>query len=122
MAMAWRTMLDGAAPGEDRPNTPPHQIAIVTCPECKRGWHDVPGQSIQISPAAIERARCDAVELGRVDGVDVPEAARTIPAPMRRAVMARDHHRCRIPGCTNSQFVDVHHIDHWAVVKCHDMN
>jgi hypothetical protein len=120
IAMACRTMLDGAA--DDRPNTPPHQISIVTCPECKRGWHDVPGQSIQISSAAIERARCDAIELGRVDGDVAETPSRTIPAAIRRAVMARDHHRCRIPGCSNSQFVDVHHIDHWAVVKCHDMN
>ena len=41
---------------------------------------------------------------------------------MRRAVMARDHHRCRIPGCTNSLYVDVHHIDHWANVKAHHTN
>lgn len=100
-------MVLGAAPGDERANTPPHQIEIVTCPECKRGWHDVQGQSIQISPAALERARCDAVELGRVDGGEPPMASRTIPAAMRRAVMARDHHRCRIPGCTNSAYVDV---------------
>jgi hypothetical protein len=123
MAMASRMILEGAT-GDDRPNTPPHQIAIVTCPECKRAWHDVPGQSIEISAAALERAKCDAVKLGCVDdgGATPPEASRTIPAPMRRAVLARDHHRCRIPGCGNSMYVDVHHIDHWADVKCHDMN
>jgi hypothetical protein len=122
VAMVSRMVLDGA--GGDRSNTPPHQIAIVTCPECKRGWHDVPGQSIEISTATLERARCDAVDLGCVDdGADSPPTpSRTIPAPMRRAVMARDHHRCRIPGCSNSLYVDVHHIDHWADVKCHDMN
>jgi hypothetical protein len=29
---------------------------------------------------------------------------------MRRAVLARDQHRCRVPGCTHATFVDVHHI------------
>jgi hypothetical protein len=124
VAMACRTMIANSSDDEERPNAPPHQIAIVTCPECKRGWHDVHGQSIELSPAALERARCDAVELGCVDD-DLsapPDATRTIPAPMRRAVLARDHHRCRIPGCTMSKFVDVHHVDHWAETKAHVMN
>jgi hypothetical protein len=32
---------------------------------------------------------------------------------MRRALRARDK-GCRFPGCTNTQFVDGHHIKHWA--------
>ena len=32
---------------------------------------------------------------------------------MRRALRARDN-GCRFPGCTNTRFVDGHHIVHWA--------
>lgn len=151
MAVACRAVLDNgsavragdhaadgdASDGEDaaddisigrtiapQPNVPPYQIAIVTCPECKRGWHDIAGQSIELSPAALERAHCDAIVLGRVDDStnDPPDASRTLPAPMRRAVLARDHHRCRIPGCTLSTFVDIHHIDGWANTRTHRMD
>ena len=32
---------------------------------------------------------------------------------MRRALRVRDK-GCRFPGCTNTRFVDGHHIKHWA--------
>ena len=32
---------------------------------------------------------------------------------MRRALRARDK-GCRFPGCSNTQFIDGHHIQHWA--------
>ncbi len=37
-------------------------------------------------------------------------AKQSIPPALRRAVLARDQHRCRVPGCTHATFVDVHHI------------
>jgi hypothetical protein len=39
-----------------------------------------------------------------------PRAKQTIPPALRRAVIARDQRRCRVPGCTHATFVDVHHI------------
>ncbi len=39
-----------------------------------------------------------------------PRAKQSIPPALRRAVLARDQHRCRVPGCTHATFVDVHHI------------
>jgi len=38
-------------------------------------------------------------------------ATQTIPPAVRRAVFARDHRRCRVPGCRSSSFLDVHHIE-----------
>jgi len=38
-------------------------------------------------------------------------AKQTIPPALRRSVLARDHRRCRAPGCRNSTFLDVHHIE-----------
>ena len=45
--------------------------------------------------------------------LSIGRRSRTIPPPMRRALRARDK-GCRFPGCTNTRFVDGHHIKHWA--------
>jgi 5-methylcytosine-specific restriction endonuclease McrA len=37
-------------------------------------------------------------------------AQQDIPPATRRAVLHRDHHRCRIPGCRNATFLDLHHL------------
>jgi hypothetical protein len=37
-------------------------------------------------------------------------AKQSIPPALRRAVLTRDRHRCQVPGCTHSTFVDVHHV------------
>jgi hypothetical protein len=29
---------------------------------------------------------------------------------LRRHVLHRDHHRCRVPGCHNAAYLDVHHL------------
>ncbi len=39
-----------------------------------------------------------------------PRAKQNIPPVTRRAVLARDQHRCRVPGCSHATFVDVHHV------------
>jgi len=40
----------------------------------------------------------------------LPRAKQTIPPALRRAVFLRDQHRCQVPGCSNSRWVDVHHL------------
>ena len=45
--------------------------------------------------------------------LSIGRRSRSIPPPMRRALGIRDG-GCRFPGCTNSRFVDGHHIEHWA--------
>ncbi len=45
--------------------------------------------------------------------LSIARRSRTIPPPMRRALRVRDK-GCRFPGCTNTRFVDGHHIEHWA--------
>jgi HNH endonuclease len=56
------------------------------------------------APAAThtEAARATATHVGR--------ARRGVPPALRRSVLARDRHCCRVPGCRNSHFVDVHHV------------
>ena len=45
--------------------------------------------------------------------LSIGRRSRSIPPPMRRALRIRDQ-GCRFPGCTNTRFVDGHHIKHWA--------
>ena len=71
-----------------------------------------------LSALALNTLSCDS-GLQRVitNGGHVLELGRTVrsvPPPLRRAVIARDHH-CRAPGCTRpARWCDVHHIDHWV--------
>jgi hypothetical protein len=61
---------------------------------------------------------CDASVVALIEGDDgeplnVGRKTRTISAPLRRVLNARDK-GCRFPGCANSRYVDAHHIEHWA--------
>lgn len=91
-------------------NQPPHQIAITTCPDCRRAWQDAAGRTVEIDATELEQASCDATHVGRVDGETPRVATRSIPPATRRAVLRRDRGRCAVPGCSNSRYVDVHHI------------
>jgi len=122
MAVACRGVLAGGRADGDgeasdapdarppAPNTPPYQIALTVCVDCQRATVDAAGHTIDVAPAVVDCAQCDAVVLGRVDGAAPEPAQRTIPAAVRRLVLARDHHRCVVPGCRSSRFIDVHHL------------
>jgi hypothetical protein len=70
---------------------------------------------------AAETARrlsCDASVVHLLENADgeplnVGRKTRTISAPLRRLLTARDK-GCRFPGCANARYVDAHHIKHWA--------
>jgi hypothetical protein len=70
---------------------------------------------------AAETARrlsCDASVVALVESEDgeplnVGRKTRTISAPLRRALNARDK-GCRFPGCANTRYIDAHHVEHWA--------
>ena len=71
-----------------------------------------------LPPAVVRRLCCDGGLVGIVEGaggtaVDVGRKTRAIPPGLRRALHARDE-GCRFPGCTNTRFVDAHHVEHWA--------
>ncbi|HEY3236516.1 MAG TPA: hypothetical protein VGJ84_17490 [Polyangiaceae bacterium] len=48
---------------------------------------------------------------GGRDRSPIQRASQDIPPATRRQVMRRDHGRCAVPGCKNSVFLDVHHVD-----------
>jgi hypothetical protein len=89
----------------------PAQIAVSVCPACKVARQNGAGVPFAISQAAFERAACDAQWLGNVDG-EHGRASQTVPPAKRTQVIARDKHRCRVPGCRSAANLEVHHIVH----------
>ena len=96
------------APADGR--GPRTQIAVTVCADCDRAWHDAAGQTIEVAAAAVERARCDAQHVGRVDGDAPAPITGDIPASVRRQVERRDRGRCVVPGCRCSRYLHMHHI------------
>jgi hypothetical protein len=98
-----------AAADEDRHN-PIVAKSTQAALEADHGATDVSAETWQ-------RIACDASRLvmrHAHDGsvLDVGRKTRTIPAAIRRALLARDRH-CQFPGCT-ARRCDGHHIRHWA--------
>ncbi len=65
----------------------------------------------------VKRLACDGslvrvVENARGEPLDVGRKMRTVSTAIRRALWARDR-GCAFPGCTNTRFVDAHHVRHW---------
>ena len=96
-----------------------YQIGLSLCPGCDSARQTANGQSVQVGTEVVEMARCDARLLPEPAEPAGPEPAsahvsaranQTIPPALRRAVLHRDRHRCRIPGCRNAIYLDVHHI------------
>ncbi|MDX1516372.1 MAG: DUF222 domain-containing protein, partial [Woeseiaceae bacterium] len=71
-----------------------------------------------VSAETSRRIACDCSLLRVDEDVDgeplsIGRKSRSIPPAIRRALRLRDK-GCRFPGCTNTRFVDGHHVRHWA--------
>jgi hypothetical protein len=71
-----------------------------------------------LSVETVRRLSCDAsvvavVENDNGEPLSVGRKTRIIPPALRRALNTRDE-GCRFPGCTFHQYVDAHHVQHWA--------
>jgi len=78
---------------------------------------ELDGGGVRVSAETSRRLSCDASvvvmrEAANGSVLDVGRRTRTVPTPIRRALIARDR-RCRFPGCT-ARRCDAHHITHWA--------
>ena len=76
------------------------------------------GDGTCVAAETARRLGCDAgivriAEDERGNPLSVGRKTRTIPGPLKRALLARDR-TCRFPGCTNRLFLEGHHIRHWA--------
>ena len=84
---------------------PPFQIHLHRCPDCERTFVATGRGDLAVGRATAERAGCDA----RISHLGEPNTS-AISRRTRRQVLARDHHRCRRPGCTSTLFLEVHHV------------
>ena len=71
-----------------------------------------------VTAKTSRRIACDCSMVGLVedeygDPLSAGRKTRSIPPALRRALCARDD-GCRFPGCTNTHFIDGHHVKHWA--------
>jgi hypothetical protein len=67
-----------------------------------------------VAAETVRRMACDAsiitvLENEEGEPLNVGRKTRSIPPALRRALNARDR-GCRFPGCSNTQYVDAHHI------------
>ncbi|RYZ03691.1 MAG: hypothetical protein EOO73_26915 [Myxococcales bacterium] len=92
-----------------------YQVALEVCEGCQRARQVADGELIDVSPTVTAMADCDAQRLPDAHvGASPPHsptrATQQVPPAVRRAVLRRDRHRCRVPGCTHARFVDIHHV------------
>jgi hypothetical protein len=71
-----------------------------------------------ISSMTAQRLSCDSSRVTMLHGADggvlsVGRKTRAIPQAIRRALMTRDL-GCRFPGCNHQQYLQAHHLQHWA--------
>jgi hypothetical protein len=97
------------------------QLSAIVLPEGEAGPRIENGPDVH--PETLRRLCCDSALVvvahhaaGKSGGsMDVGRRTRVVPAALRRAVLLRDKGCCRHPGCTNTRFVEVHHVWHWAL-------
>src|SRR5262249_17417380 len=66
----------------------------------------------------VRRLTCDGSVVRMTAGtrgepLDVGRKQRTVPAAIKRALLARDG-GCSFPGCTHTRYIHAHHIRHWS--------
>jgi len=104
------------SPGTDRQQIVVH-VAAETLRRGTAGCCEIEhGPSIAAETA--RRFSCDSSVVTLIEDADgeplnVGRKMRTVSAPLRRLLTARDK-GCRFPGCCNARYIDMHHIKHWA--------
>ena len=83
----------------------PYQVVVTVCPSCGAGEIPSTGGARPLTSRTLSTILCDA----RVQAPGVRNTA-SVPPRIRREVMARDRHRCRMKGCERARFLEVHHI------------
>jgi len=106
VAALCRAVLGGPA----EPGRASHQIAVSVCPRCQQAEVAGGGASLPIDGARLAQAGCDAQEIGDSGAAQPARASQSVPPAVRRLVVRRDGGRCRVPGCRNARFLEVHHI------------
>jgi hypothetical protein len=93
---------------DEAPTGERFRIVIEHCPSCGR----TSTPEAEVSETHVGQACCDSEVLEMREGRGRGHVSRTIPPAVRRAVLQRDRHRCRVPGCSNRLWLDIHHLDY----------
>ena len=94
-------------------------VVLYECGHCRRTELDTGGQPMDLLPEAAASLGCGApiIDLER-EGRFVQRGG-PMPAAVRRAVLLRDRHCCRVPGCQLRRYVDVHHLEEQCLGGAH---
>jgi hypothetical protein len=112
ISIAGASDISGAAGAYGSFSSPAYKIALKQCPDCSRVWQYSGGRDIEVDPAVLECAECDAVHLGSLDATSPERATTTVTLRKREQVLARDGYCCTVPGCRRNVGLDLHHIDY----------
>ncbi len=104
-----------------RPAGDRYQVVVHVDAAALRGEGDLAHCGLDDGPVicaeTARRLACDASLVSMLSGpkgtLDVGRKTRAIPPSLHRALQARDQ-GCQFPGCNNREWVDAHHITHWA--------
>jgi 5-methylcytosine-specific restriction endonuclease McrA len=122
------------APSDDGRSS--YRLVYQVCPACGRGAQVASGELVAVGADVLAMAACDgecitlppappanenraaaandteaaALPTSLPAAAHVGRARQAVPPALRRAVLARDRQGCRVPGCKNTHFVDVHHL------------
>jgi 5-methylcytosine-specific restriction endonuclease McrA len=126
LAMASQALR---APSDDGRSS--YRVSYQVCPACSRGAQVAGGELVSVGADILATAACDGESMNlqpapagnesstaaandaaaaRPSATHVGRARQAVPPALRRAVLARDRHGCRVPGCKHTRFVDVHHL------------
>lgn len=110
-----KACLDGRGAASEKTGTADHCQVVVHVDEKSlrggAGRADLPIDT-------VERLTCDGSIVAVIDGasgvpLEVGLKQRTVSAPLKRAVFARDR-GCTFPGCERTRYLDAHHVTHRA--------
>ena len=92
--------------------SPPRHCAIAP-PVVAKSSTALPSPPRPRAASPATQASSTLIEDEDGEPLNVGRKTRTISAPLRRVLNARDK-GCRFPGCCNARYIDTHHIEHWA--------
>lgn len=135
LVRAGLAAMQAAAEGPVGVGKPTHQVALTVCAGCQQGFRLAGGEEVPVPNTAVERAACDCECVGFVDpeaerlaaahvdkgalpksmaahvGTGRVRTSRGVAPKTERLVRLRDRDSCRVPGCRNRLFTEIHHIE-----------
>jgi hypothetical protein len=109
-AMAREALAGLCQPDSTSIADPRRAVVLYQCRDCHQTELETTAGAVALPPGPAARLTCGAklIDLA-TEGFAEQCVGGTMPAAVRRAVLARDRGRCRI--CGRRRYVDVHHLE-----------